>query len=153
MKRTNLGITNKSSVMVVLFISTMEVPFNAAEICEVSVAWNSVGRSTGKSNSMQYLSWSSLSGIFLAANSPDSVTNSTILEATKPEENSVCAAANVAWPQSLTYKRAKTFFVNAKLLHQALYKSYLLVCYKANHSYILISFDLKTKTTNKHKLS
>ena len=38
MQRTNLGITNKSSVMVVLFISTMEVPFNAAEICEVSVA-------------------------------------------------------------------------------------------------------------------
>jgi len=40
--------------------------------------------------------------ILFAVNSPDSVTNSIILVCTKPDEKSVCAAANVAWPQSLT---------------------------------------------------
>ena len=110
------AITKRSSEEVVIFISCKAAPFTALEIDETSSGLKSVNGTVGKSNSMKKPScvspfWISkpfdvlISVIFLAVRIPDSVTNSIVLEFTKPDVNSACAAANVAWPQSLTCKR------------------------------------------------
>jgi hypothetical protein len=95
--------------------SIIGAEFSALEIDTASME-NSVVGTTGKSNSMRKLSFASpfetlsgliLSGTFLAVRIPDSVSNSIMSELTKPFENSVCEAANVAWPQRLTCEWGK----------------------------------------------
>ena len=112
------GITMRSSSVVVLFISITEAALRALEIEENSVGSKSVTGMVGKSNSIKKLSCDSsfwiievepldvlISGTFLAVKIPEAVRNSTVLELIKLVAKSVCAAANVAWPQILTCKR------------------------------------------------
>lgn len=84
-------ITKRSSAEPLM--SIIEAPFRALEIGARSMELNSVIGIAGKFNSMRK---ASPSGTFLAVKIPDSVTNSIMLEFTKPLEKSACEAASVA---------------------------------------------------------
>lgn len=105
----------------------MASTLSALEIRKIPEELKSVVGTHGKSNSMKKHSFASpsrvflkslvfISGTFLAVRIPDSVKNSITLEFTKPFVKSMCEAANVAWPQSLTCKRELVFCQSELLL-------------------------------------
>lgn len=99
------------SKLVVFFISLTEAPPRALDIIETSAELNSAFGSLGKFNSIKkpFCASSSeallFSGTLLAVKIPDNVSNSMTSESILPDVKRVCAAANVACPQRITYEK------------------------------------------------